>query len=262
LLYRIVTTFIMLRNAILLLIPAYFVAKTLHDNPMLFGMSVGDDKLPSRDVFPIYTSHPILDTVLQQHKSQLGDDYESYRNHCLRVLTFATWYLKESSEYQKVLEEGAVPAHAMNVMALALAYHDIGLWTDGALNYLAPSVSVMNKDMENQLEEEESDGPLPPFSDADLETARAIILEHHKFRHWDKPAESVVDSALVNAVRRGDWADATMGFVKSGMPPSHLEAAYKAIPGAGFHKMLARMGGRLSPDSIPGQLEMLRIFKW
>jgi hypothetical protein len=58
----------------------------------------------------------------------------------LRVLTFSAWYLKEyDSEYQYVLEEEeGVPEQAMNVMALALVYHDIGHWTDGAFDYLEP----------------------------------------------------------------------------------------------------------------------------
>jgi hypothetical protein len=68
------------------------------------------------------------------------------------------------------------------------------------------NLSVLNKDMENQPEEE-SESALFSFSDADadLEMARAIILERHKFHHWN-PVEksSGVDSALVNAVRRGD----------------------------------------------------------
>lgn len=52
-----------------------------------------------------------------------------------------------------------------------------------------------------------------------------------------------------------------MGLIKHGIPTDLLEAAYAEIPEAGFHKMLAGMGGRLSPESFIGQFESLKIFK-
>lgn len=168
--------------------------------------------------------------------------------------------------------------HELNVVALAVAYHDIALWTDGVLAYLDPSVAVMEREiptkdgkrgkkLESQIWASSS---LPSFKMSDLATAREIILQHHKFTSWEPPSLEgkapadvpLVDAALVNAVRRGDWADATLGIVKSGMPPLYLEAVYDAIPEANFHRMLLGMGGRLSPNSLIGQLDVLKILKW
>jgi hypothetical protein len=122
---------------------------------------------------------------------------------------------------------------------------------------------------------------LPTFTFSDLATAREIILQHHKFTTWRQPplakAEAdgetttpMVDAALVNAVRRADWADATMGVVRGGwsgsrsdgMSAMHLETVYTAIPALGFHNMLLGMSSRLSPHSLLGQLDVLQILKW
>jgi hypothetical protein len=241
---------------VVLFLAAVTIGQTISQNPMWLGRSVGEEKLPSNETFPIYTSHPVLDAVLEHHAEDIGSvDYEKYRGHCLRVLSFAGYYLRRYEEYNTVDE---IPAHIFDVMALALAYHDIGLWTAGKLHYLEPSAEAMMQDWQAAAVP-----GLPAFSPADLETARVIIMEHHRYNKWMPPADdSTVDRAAVNAVRRGDWADATVGFVKTGLPPSFLEQAYNVIPEAGFHRMLLDFGGRLSPNSFVGRLEVLKIFKW
>jgi hypothetical protein len=174
----------------------------------------------------------------------------------------------------------------LNVVALALAYHDIGLWTDGgALSYLEPSVAVLEREIpvvgqkkKTKLDKQQTAwaaaASLPAFTEADLATACEIVLQHHKFTSWQPPSPEkeqdpstekaivAADAALVNAVRRADWADATMGIVKSGMSPIYLETIYNTIPPLGFHAMLLGMCNRLSPNSLVGQLNVLQILKW
>ena len=174
--------------------------------------------------------------------------------------------------------------HELDIVALAVAYHDIGLWTPGALAYLEPSVAVMEREVYVAASGQKKDkkrhawmaaASLPTFSPSDLATAREIILQHHKFTAWQPPTttavvedEANVDVALVNAVRRADWADATMGVVRGGgsdsggMSAEYLETVYNAIPTLGFHAMLLGMSSRLSPHSLLGQLDVLKILKW
>ena len=87
---------------------------------------------------------------------------------------------------------------------------------------------------------------------------------HHKYTAYTVEPGSVisVNAQLVNAVRKGDWADATMGIVRYGLPAKYLEAAYEKVPDVGFHWLLVTFGGRLSPESLLGQLNVLKIFKW
>ena len=74
-----------------------------------------------------------------------------------------------------------------------------------------------------------------------------------KLQHFDD---------VVNAVRKSDWADATVGLIRFGLPQSFLGEAYKTIPEAGFHNVLLNMAPKLSPDSVVGQMEVLKILKW
>jgi hypothetical protein len=146
------------------------------------------------------------------------------------------------------------------------------LWTDGTLNYLDPSVSVFESDLQHdrklrngaESEREVADeGGILPFSldESQAETVREIILQHHRYNKWKK-GDSFADESLVNAVRKADWADATLGVMRSGLPVNFLEAAYETAPSLGFHAMLAGMGARLSPDSYVGRLDVLKILKW
>jgi hypothetical protein len=211
-------------------------------NPLLFRIRTG---VP-HDTHFVYSKHFILDGELERFRSKIPpDDFEGYRNHCLRVMSFAKFHMPEY-----VYEEYP---NAMNIVAMALAYHDVGLWTDGELNYLEPSA----KRMESYVEAE------GVFDEKQIAIAREIIMQHHKFTDYsssDKSSKAI--DAMVNAVRKGDWADATVGIIRFGLPASLLEAAYAKVPEAGFHAMLAGMGSRLSPHSLVGQLEVLKILRW
>lgn len=242
------TTIFSPRNLFLLLV-SMGVGRFLRSNPLLLGQKVGN--LPSENVFPIVREHEVLDRFLDE--SLLGDDYEGYRNHCLRVLTFAMHFL-----------DNKVSKEEMNLMAMAVAYHDIALWTDGVLDYLEPSVAVMDRDAQanrNFLkgDDEETYAEDWFFTPAEMATAREIIRQHHKYTPFR--SEDDVNERLINAVRKADWADATMGAVRYKLPASYLEAAYAALPEAGFHRRLLSFTGSLS-KSFFGRFEVLNILKW
>lgn len=237
----------------LLFVLSIAIGQFLARNPILFGRRV--QEVPSD--FHIYTEHPVLDRVLDEHQSAIGDDYVAYRNHCLRVMSFASVFLKENATES-----------ALHMIAYALGYHDLGLWTDKQLDYLEPSTRRMVQETSDRMHETDEmqdteSKILQSFNnDRDLATMQAIILQHHKYTPWKAPANSLADEQLVNAVRKADWADATMGVVRFGLMAGHIQAAYDALPEAGFHAMLGDMTKRLSPDSFLGRLKVLSIFKW
>ena len=74
----------------------------------------------------LLTSLPTLDAVLVAHAAALGDDFTGYRNHAYRVanLTIAL---------------SSFDADAVEQIALAAAFHDLGIWTDCTFDYLEPS---------------------------------------------------------------------------------------------------------------------------
>jgi hypothetical protein len=53
-----------------------------------------------------------------------------------------------------------------------------------------------------------------------------------------------------------------MGVVRFGLPAVLLEAAFDNIPENGLHMLLNDFPPKLSPDSLIGQLDILKIFKW
>lgn len=216
---------------------AVFGGMFFQKNPLLFGRRTGE----SHKGYTVYTHYQQLDDELFQFSSVVGKEFKGYRNHCLRVLTFTNYFLSDSTR-QKIPK-------AMELAAVALAYHDIGLWTDKELDYLEPSKDLMDKTL----------GDL--YTPQEIELMNQIILQHHKLTDYTGLSEAEND--LVNAVRKGDWADASMGMVRFGLPAALLEAAYDQVPEAGFHDTLMNVLVRLSNGNLPkGTWQFLHIFKW
>lgn len=178
---------------------------------------------PSPD-FQVQTSAPLMDAIFAQYP-QLGD-LTAYRNHCLRVKSYALWF----HDFD------------MDVLEAALAYHDIGLWF-GELNYLTPSADLAQRDLN--------------FSTAQIQLVRAMIESHHK---WTSTGDPMVD-----AFRKADWLDFTyvVGLpLRSGMPAGNVAKAVAELPTAGFLATLMAFPGIISPDNIiRGNLEIMKIFK-
>ena len=66
----------------------------------------------------------IIERELAPLRETIGADFDGYRNHVYRVLTYAMHFLGGDAKWRETV-------------AFALAYHDVGLWTDKALAYLA-----------------------------------------------------------------------------------------------------------------------------
>jgi hypothetical protein len=159
----------LLRAAFLAAIIAIGVGTFAASNPFLFGIHSG---IPHDSHF-IYTKHSILDGELERVRANIPeDDFERYRNHCLRVLSFAKFHMPDF-----VLEEYP---DAMNIVAMALAYHDVALWTDGELNYLEPSA----KRMESYIRTE------GVFDEKQIAIAREVIMQHHKYTDYSSSKDS------------------------------------------------------------------------
>ena len=179
----------------------------------------------------IITRNDYVENHLGKFRDMIGDDYEGYRNHIYRVLTYTMHFLDGDDNY-------------ISVIATALVYHDIGLWSAGTLAYLKPGVELSRKECEFM------------FSTDSKNLLEAIILNHHKI--WP-----VQGSPIVEAVRKADWIDASYGVFNKGMPRKYIAAVQAAIPNAGFHKTLIEFGPRLHGSNVFAILsEIITIFKW
>lgn len=177
----------------------------------------------------IVTQSFLIDDLLAPFEGCIGPDLPGYRNHVLRVLTYARHFLHGDDTHRQAIE-------------VALAFHDIGLWTAGDLAYLGPSEEVVIR-----VNRERELGIDPDF-------LVALIHWHHKLTAYRGAWEREV-----NAVRCGDWVDASQGLVRKGLARSQIAAVEAALPSLGFHEALQRLAGDLHGGRrLRGLLRVLR----
>lgn len=173
-----------------------------------------------------------VEALLSAYKPMIGDDYEGYRGHIYRVLTYTMHFLGGDPTHRKMIET-------------ALVYHDLGLWTDQELAYLEPSIVLAKKDNQNH------------GWGLDEALLHNLIFWHHKITAYKGPY-----AELINALRKADWIDASQGRLRKGMPKICIKQTEKAIPNAGFHKTLERLGPELTNNRKLKMLsKFLRVFK-
>lgn len=83
----------------------------------------------------IKTYRPLVENLFGPYRSIIGKDYDGYRNHVYRTITYAMHFLEQSQKHEALVET-------------AFVYHDIGLWTDKALAYLEPSEAIALRDID------------------------------------------------------------------------------------------------------------------
>lgn len=81
-----------------------------------------------------------IEKILFQYQTIIGADYQGYLNHCKRV-AFCCLILAQDDCQQ-----------TRDKIAIAAAFHDIGIWTAKTIDYIQPSVQQMRQYLEiNQL---------------------------------------------------------------------------------------------------------------
>jgi hypothetical protein len=152
-----------------------------------------------------------LDDVLETHAGALAHDFTAYRNHAYRVVNFCA-ALKGGSD------------EAIGRIALAAAFHDLGIWTAQTFDYLEPSIELARVH-------------LGCCGHADWrESVSGMIREHHKIRPFRGG-----DAEWIEPFRRADWMDVSSGALSFGLPRAQMRAIFARWPNAGFHKRLAQL---------------------
>jgi hypothetical protein len=177
----------------------------------------------------IVGAFPLLDAILDAHRSAIGADFTRYRNHCYRVANLCVAF--------------APPGASLHDrIAIAAAFHDLGIWTDHTFDYLEPSVRLAVA----YLAERGHNGWEPEIV--------AAIREHHKLSAYRGNA-----GPLVETFRRADWIDVTSGVFRFGIPRSFVRALYARWPDEGFHRLLVRLELRHLRQH---PLNPLPVFRW
>ena len=172
--------------------------------------------------------HTRLDELLSQHRNQLGKQYVAYRNHLYRLMNTiqATVKLTEV-ELEKV--------------AVAAAFHDLGLWTHDTLDYLDPSAQMA------------TDYLISIDKKSWVDEVVAMIQDHHKIKPSEHP------SRIVELFRQADWAEVTFGLVGLKVDQPTMQDIKQHFPHAGFHRFLLKRGVAWG---IKNPLNPMPIFKW
>jgi hypothetical protein len=152
-----------------------------------------------------------LDAILNAHAIELAGDFVAYRNHAYRV---ANLCLALSPHGPDTLEK----------IAIASAFHDLGIWTNRTFDYLQPSASLATAYL--------SDLGKASWTQEITE----MVFEHHKILRYRREPRS-----LVEPFRRADWVDVSRGLVTFGLSRALLREIFAVWPSAGFHKRLVQL---------------------
>lgn len=152
-----------------------------------------------------------IDAILDAHATALGADRVGYGNHAHRVANFC-------------IAQRPGDAEQREKVAIAAAFHDLGIWTHRTFDYLRPSVDLAT----SYLAAAGRSDWVPEIAET--------ILQHHKITRYRAHPEW-----LVEPFRRADWSDVTRGVLRLGAPRPLLAELYAVWPGAGFHKRLVQL---------------------
>lgn len=210
----------------------------------LFLNTSGNEEL--RSPITIIEKDESLDTYLRKFKKTIGKkDYKGYKGHCYRVLSYALHYLRADKSIAEATLKDKLPA-----ISAAIAYHDIGLWTDRTLKYIEPSCDRARIDLKTD------------FFITDVNLIVDIIYWHHKVTEYDDEGSNDLNRKIIEAVRKADWIDATFGFIPKGMPKAHIKTVMEKIAEEGFHDTLINFGPKLyGYDVMRIATELSSIFK-
>lgn len=172
---------------------------------------------------------PLVDGILASHADALGPDLPAYRNHVTRVLHFLFALAPDlRSSEQPILIAGA--------------FHDLGIWTANTFDYLDPSSRLAEEYLRAQ-----DLGRLRPEVDV-------IIQQHHKLRPYTGPF-----SLSVEAFRRADLVDLSLGVFRSGLARSFIRSVRAEFPNEHFHSRLMAFTGR---QFLRTPLRPLPMVRW
>ncbi len=155
----------------------------------------------------------LLDSLLASWQPQLGRDYQAYRNHCARVCSFGLALAERETQ---------AGADTAELLQIALAFHDLGIWSHATFDYLDPSAGLAREWLQEKGRADK------------VELVEAMIVQHHKLSR----APAVSGSELPDIVRRADLIDVSLGLIRFGLPRAFYKEVRERYPICGFHGRL------------------------
>lgn len=154
----------------------------------------------------IQSTEPHIEEILEKYKPALGIYHSAYRNHVYRV-------------YNLTLQLCSATKAEKDTIAVAAAFHDIGIWTHNTFDYLPPSIALANRYCNEKS-----------MTDQVTEVA-TIIDNHHKVTEFKT-------NASVEAFRKADLIDLSFNLFTYGIEKNYLHRLNSTFPGNGFHRFI------------------------
>ena len=153
----------------------------------------------------------LLESILHEWRGTIGSQYEPYKNHVYRVVNFCfALHQCKQDDKEKIIIAGC--------------FHDLGIWPNDTVDYLAPSIESAKMYLKDIGKEQWS-------------TEIELMIDlHHKFKRVN-----IYEYPLVEVFREGDWVDVSMGIRSFGLPRSYVRSVLNKFPNLGFHKNLIRL---------------------
>lgn len=178
---------------------------------------------------------PLIEEILGAYREQIGVDYQGYKNHVYRMVHFCFWLCEQ--------DEGVILDDDNRQKILTAAcFHDLGIWPEGTVDYLPPSIALLDHYLEQK--------GLQDWS----EEITLMIDLHHKLRKVRN-----LKYPLVELFRRADMVDFLLGTVKWGVPENYIREVKAAFPNAGFHKRLGQLAWK---QLLKHPLNPAPMMKW
>lgn len=171
---------------------------------------------------------PLIDEILSDHSARFDADLGCYRNHVYRMVNFC-------------LVQGDFDDVEREKIVIAGCFHDIGIWSDGTLDYLPPSVALAGTYLRSTGREDW------------IDDITLMIDLHHRIRKYKGKPE------LVETFRRGDLVDFSLGAIKSGVDRRFIREVKKTFPNQGFHRDLLKRACRWT---LRHPLNPVPVLKW
>ena len=175
----------------------------------------------------VVSTHALAEEILDTWRQAIGDDLPVYRGHVYRTLNVC---------------RALAPDVPEDRIAVAAAFHDLGLGPNATLDYLPASVARATDWLDR--------GGRATWS---REVALAIDF-HHKLTPYRG-----AHAPLVEAFRRADLVDVSRGLYAAGVPRAFLRELFAAFPDAGFRPRVVRI---VLGWALTHPLRPLPVFKW
>jgi uridine kinase len=173
------------------------------------------------------SKNEFIDHILDSYKEDLGNYYNTYKNHVYRVYNFAVPYINAESD--------------VKTLAIASAFHDLGIWANSTFDYINPLVALARKyAVDNNLNAQT------------LNEIEIMIREHHKLTREKT-------SKLAEIFRQADLVDLTLGLIRKGRDKAHIKKIRETFPNKGFHLYLCKL---FFKNLLKNPFKPLPMYKW